>query len=270
MVVETCVRSNDPQTPSAVTNDVLRSLLDLVDSPAIATDKDGRVLWMNRAARDLAANDSRDASEVLGLDGPFEDGRFEDDALYCRTAAPAECFIARRELLGDIDAVVLTAAPSATVVQLPRANAGVGASTPWGRERGIDPNSGLLDRASIEQMLETEVARSRRYTNPLSVVVLSVTPTAGEGDDLAALARILAEETRWADSTGRWAHDVAVLVLPETGEEAVRAFAGKLGRRLRSEAGMAMRCRLGLATWHRGDDRAALIRRAFADLDRAT
>lgn len=144
-----------------------------------------------------------------------------------------------------------------------------------GRSSNIDPESGLQDRAAISQVLHSEVARCRRYNNPLSVIMIVLRQASGAGLDdpqslcaPAVLGQMLAEQTRWADATGRWSDAQFLLVLPETNLMAaeylcdkIRASTAKLEQR-----GIEIELRLSAGQWQQGDDARALIARAEAGL----
>jgi len=88
-----------------------------------------------------------------------------------------------------------------------------------------DPLTGLLNRRVMETALKREIARSKRYNMPLSVVFLdldyfkNVNDTYGHevGDKLLIhLARNLMEKSRETDIVARFAGDEFVIILPET------------------------------------------------------
>jgi GGDEF domain-containing protein len=132
------------------------------------------------------------------------------------------------------------------------------------RNPGIDPGTGLLDRASIAQVLEGEVTRSRRYENPLSIVVVRLDPKRA----VSAAARWLRQEIRWADNLGRLDVAELLLVLPETGAQAASALVRKLELGAARELGPG-RVSFTVSQWQRGDDSSFLLRRARAAVSRA-
>ena len=178
-----------------------------------------------------------------------------------------------------VNLVILSAVPrtSAEIVALND----VRASCPPGRNRlppRVDPSSGLLDRATIVRALETEVSRSRRYSNPLSIVVARLNPVQNEsvpiaenpaGDEsnaLISMGQIIQEETRWADRIGRCDAGQLMLVLPETDARSAAVLVAKFKPRV--EAALHRQgVHFGHAEWRRGDDSTLLQRRAFAALD---
>jgi diguanylate cyclase (GGDEF)-like protein len=142
-----------------------------------------------------------------------------------------------------------------------------------------DELTGLPNRRAITQALDLHVSRSRRYQNPLSVVLVSVdlrtlASVRPLSTDPAALAvsRYLRDRLRWVDQIGRWADDEFLLVLPETAVEDARGLIDKIRN---EQASMQLpkpyddlhpRLAFGLACWNKGDDMRTLLRRAQQDL----
>jgi diguanylate cyclase (GGDEF)-like protein len=137
-----------------------------------------------------------------------------------------------------------------------------------------DEETGLLNRRGLASQLETQVSRSRRYGNVLSVMAMRLRPV-GPADDqpglpfLVSTARLLRDQTRWPDIIARWADNEFVLVLPETSEGSARLLAEKLRKRF-DEAPPggpgACECEFGIAEWQKGDSSQALLERAMQAL----
>lgn len=236
--------------------------------------------------------------QALPLSGPTHEDMFVDGARYLTTGRrDRQTYCASVANIGGDDSpvavVILTpverrpAASDSNVLALRPTRGPVSK----GGERGIDPGSGLLDRSTISQMLEVEVSRSRRYANPLSVIVAQVDvrrrdneppdesppeslgdapndpPDDPPDDPIVVLARIFQEQTRWADNIGRWDGATLFMLLPETNSEAVEALSLKLSQQVAS-VGKGVQVQFGAASWQRGDDSALLTRRAFEALER--
>lgn len=138
-----------------------------------------------------------------------------------------------------------------------------------------DAITGLPNRQALLQALEPLVSRSRRYSNPLSIIRLRIGNTAsldqqhGAGSTdaaLVAISHLLRDQTRWADLIGRYSDDEFLLILPETSAENAQTLAEKLLLRLKellvvNEQGKSfpITSRLGLAAWKKGDDSALLL-----------
>ena len=137
----------------------------------------------------------------------------------------------------------------------------------------VDPTTGLRDQDGVIQILRSEVSRSRRYGNPLSVVVARILPQPQSGQVLHHRSKILTEAaglfkngTRWADSVGRCDEWEFLLVLPETTAASAAQLARKIEYNLESSdeetAPLRFDIRFGVAEWHRGDDETTMLSRA--------
>lgn len=145
--------------------------------------------------------------------------------------------------------------------------------------RLTDELTGLPNRRAISQALDLHVSRSRRYQNPLSLVLVyvdthshpSVQPLSTD-PLLLGVARFLRDRLRWVDQIARWEDNVFLLVLPETTEADARALLEKLTHDAdrmplpQTHAELHPRLGFGLACWHKGDDTRTLLRKALQDL----
>lgn len=143
----------------------------------------------------------------------------------------------------------------------------------------VDPKTGLYTPRALMQNLEPLVSRSRRYSNPLSIVVMSVAGLAeydhlpqgpGAQQVLLAVGHLLKDQLRWADIISRSSNHEFVMVLPETSTEATQKLIDKIRSRLGSlavpegqEKGYAIDARFGVASWQKGDDAQQLLQRAY-------
>lgn len=139
-----------------------------------------------------------------------------------------------------------------------------------------DNVTGLMNQPLLMLALEPQVSRSRRYQNPISVMVMGLGPTSDgrtlEGDHLAQIAQFLKGQLRWADLIGRSEEGDFILVLPETKLDAAQQIAQKLANVLpTSLADLPVFTPLfGLAEWQKTDNATSLVRRAQQDLERQT
>jgi hypothetical protein len=127
-------------------------------------------------------------------------------------------------------------------------------------------DSGMLEESAIESVLQAEVSRSRRYHNPLSVVLVLVI-----SGSLREVGKLLRDQVRWADLIGRRESGELLLMLPETDAIAAAQLVRKLQAVLASDVvnggepdGPSLQ--FGVAEWRRGDNTSLLLERARGDL----
>jgi diguanylate cyclase (GGDEF)-like protein len=136
-----------------------------------------------------------------------------------------------------------------------------------------DGLTGCMTRRSFYERLQHELARSRRYGKPFTVVVadldnLKLLNDRGgheAGDEaLRVVAAALQAEARGTDLVGRLGGDEFGMLLPETEETGAAVVAGRLLAAIRGSGGsVPTTASLGVATWTGPGDRAdALMRRA--------
>ena len=146
-----------------------------------------------------------------------------------------------------------------------------------------DVATGMPNRRALIQCLESQVSRSRRYANALSILVLRLENQAelveryglvSSKPLLIALRNMLNDQFRWADIIGRLDSNNFLLILPETSLEATRELAKMLCKRLTdlkltpAQVGQCgLRYAIGISEWQKGDDADHLLRRAQQELD---
>lgn len=141
---------------------------------------------------------------------------------------------------------------------------------------GIDPVTGLYERAALEQHLGKEVARARRQNTALSLATVHVE----EFSQLAAqygksavdaalkeLARRLKKASRGSDIAARLSDDDFLLLLPECGVNEVKQVLNRLGSVEVSSSGQKtlLNFTTGWVDYQPGELPANLLKRA-ADL----
>lgn len=137
----------------------------------------------------------------------------------------------------------------------------------------IDKLTQIYNRRKLEEIVETEIERSKRYNSPLSLIMLDlddfkhVNDTYGHqvGDNvLKELANILKNNIRLSDTAGRWGGEEFMIVVPETAANNARELAEKI-RNLISSSSFAGSCiitiSLGLAQLQMGDDFDSFLKR---------
>lgn len=109
----------------------------------------------------------------------------------------------------------------------------------------IDSLTGLFNRRAFENKMNEEFERSKRYHNPLSVLLLdidnfkTINDTYGHHGGDAALVRIsetFRERTRQSDFPSRYGGEEFVLILPETDQESALQVASKIHDSIRASS----------------------------------
>jgi diguanylate cyclase (GGDEF)-like protein len=109
----------------------------------------------------------------------------------------------------------------------------------------VDSLTGLFNRRAFEKKIHEEFERSKRYHNPLSLLILdidnfkTINDTYGHHGGDAALVKIsetFREKTRQSDFPSRYGGEEFVLVLPETDQENALQVATKIHDAIRTSA----------------------------------
>jgi len=143
-----------------------------------------------------------------------------------------------------------------------------------------DSVTGMLNHHSMFQTLSAEVSRSRRYNNPLSVVLMSI-KYQSDSDILSQeglaqekqeqirlmISQLLRDQMRWADIVGHLKDFDFVLLLPETSYESAEILIKKLNDGLKNVAMDVMHIKYGLSQWQKGDDVKMFLDRAVDGLN---
>ena len=144
-----------------------------------------------------------------------------------------------------------------------------------------DKLTGLYNRRKLDELLDDELVRARRYKVDVSIIMLDidhfkrVNDTYGHavGDDvLIALARLLRENTRDADALGRLGGEEFVVVCRHSDAGACMMMAGHLRESIAAHHFPAVgqvTASLGIASCRADDTAATLLARADAALYRA-
>jgi two-component system cell cycle response regulator len=140
-----------------------------------------------------------------------------------------------------------------------------------------DALTGLLNRYGLQRALQRELSEARRYTRPLSCLLLdidyfkSVNDTHGHAAGDAALvqaARVLTESVRGSDVVCRYGGEEFLVLAPETDARGARALAEKMrlavSARLFGDGGRAFTLTLsaGVAELRPGESGNDMIARA--------
>jgi two-component system, cell cycle response regulator len=145
------------------------------------------------------------------------------------------------------------------------------------KDANTDSLTGLMNRASLDKILEEEIQRSHRYSYPMSAILIDidhfkeVNDTYGHqvGDViLKEFSKILSANIREVDMIGRWGGEEFVIICPHTDEEGVRVIAEHLRCRVEEYSFSIVgkkTASFGVAQY----DSSTLTENLFHQLDRA-
>lgn len=137
-----------------------------------------------------------------------------------------------------------------------------------------DKLTGLFNRSKIDAAIEREIARSQRFGQPFSLIMLDidhfklVNDTYGHqvGDKvLIAVSSVLSDNTRETDILGRWGGEEFIVICPHTDGVGILNLAE--GLRLKFEAYdfpvvEHKTASFGVTTYRNGDQPTEIVRRA--------
>jgi GGDEF domain-containing protein len=129
----------------------------------------------------------------------------------------------------------------------------------------LDAKSGILNRQAIVQELSSQVSRSRRYGNDLTLVQIRFGPVGASEPSQAwqdtarqRIAECLKEALRWADFVGALSATEILVILPECGIEAAYGVIRKVQTALADnptlEGDDKIIAAFAATTWDIGDD----------------
>ncbi|HFC54381.1 MAG TPA: sensor domain-containing diguanylate cyclase [Gammaproteobacteria bacterium] len=141
-----------------------------------------------------------------------------------------------------------------------------------------DPETGLFNRRGLLSRLEPQVSRCRRYNTRMSVVMIRLLRDQGkqplEKGDLPAVARLIKDQARWADTLARMSEDELLMVLPETSSQGACELAERLVQQIQklSATGLdenALGGAFGVTAWRTGDDTNTMLTRVTDAMEKA-
>ena len=137
----------------------------------------------------------------------------------------------------------------------------------------VEEKTGLYTRHGILKKLSVHVSRSRRYFNPLSIIMLRVIPDSELHHENInhAIAGILRDKLRWVDDVGHWNMSDFLLILPETDEESANKLARKIKFQLNRfklpDNQKKIPTSIAISSWRKGEDESNLLKRVIEQLN---
>ncbi|MET0009139.1 MAG: diguanylate cyclase [Candidatus Thiodiazotropha sp. 6PLUC9] len=140
-----------------------------------------------------------------------------------------------------------------------------------------DELTSMANRRATLQALDTQVTRSRRYGNLLTLSAVRLTHPGGAGSKLTdhsilVLAQYLRERLRWADVIGRFEDQLFLLLMPETSREDAESLLQQIVQECQEGALKDLGddplpiLEIGVAAWSKGDDPQRLITRTIESI----
>ena len=130
------------------------------------------------------------------------------------------------------------------------------------------PVTGLLTHRAMMLVLEPQVSRSRRYSNPLSIALLHLDiddRNHSPSEALRLTGRLLKDQLRWADMIGHDQQGNFMMILPETTGEAASSLAEKISQQVHDIPGIN-HSHVGITEWRKGDSTSSLMKRVGSAL----
>ncbi|NNF95583.1 MAG: diguanylate cyclase [Halobacteria archaeon] len=219
----------------------------IVEQEIDAVPRELQKLWAENATVHLSATDTDDEFWLLGTSQALNDG---SKMQFFVDATASKLLLQERDVLqSQLESVSLT-----------------------------DEDTGMPNQRALSQNLESQVSRSRRYQNPLTILIMQVDnldefiktqDTESVRPLLVAIRNMLNDQLRWADTIGRMTDNEFLLILPETHLEATEQMIELINQRLGDlyiegfeNSGFKVHARFGAAEWHKGDDVGLLMMRA--------
>lgn len=145
-----------------------------------------------------------------------------------------------------------------------------------------DPLTGLLNAKALHNAMDRQVSRSRRYGNPLAIMVIRIenfssnSGKVSEDQILKGMSFYLRDQLRWVDLVGRTGEKEFTLVLPETHAEDAQRLAQKIDENVQqlnildeNESIANIKVLAGMTEWRKGDDSRVILKRINKALDQA-
>jgi len=142
----------------------------------------------------------------------------------------------------------------------------------------VDEVTGMPNKVALFKSLESQISRSRRYNNLLSIVIMRVNNLDQLDETQAAhlmlpISQMLNDQVRWADIVGKLNESDFLFVLPETAADACKNLNDNLGERLTAvplpddlPENFNLSATFGYSEWQKGDDLTLLMQKARKQL----
>ncbi len=134
-----------------------------------------------------------------------------------------------------------------------------------------DDLTGLANLGAFTRTLESHITRSRRYQNPLSLVIIELLDPVAPDDTLPDelilfTSHYLRDRLRWVDLIARWEQNQFIIALPETRLADCKELVSKIRQGFmeiplpEAHKDRLLTLHFGLAEWEKGFDSRRLIK----------
>lgn len=263
-----------------------QQLLEACPIGLLLIDKDDKIRWINSAMRNWLGTRADNIVEQDIDAAPWELQKlWEEDTTVHLSATDSDdelWLLGSSQVLGDGNRVQFFIDATTTKLLLQEREA---LQSELESVSLTDKDTGMPNQRALLQGLESQVSRSRRYQNPLTILIMQVdnldefiklTDSESARPLLIALRNMLNDQLRWADTIGRMDESEFLLILPETHLDATGPMIELIHERLNDlyiegfdSSEFKTRARFGAAEWHKGDDVSLLMARARQELDSA-
>jgi len=143
-----------------------------------------------------------------------------------------------------------------------------------------DSITGMLNHNSMYHTVSLEVSRSRRYNNPLSLILMNINYSSCVDNSNSfsdekieqirvMISQLLKDQIRWADIIGHLEHSDFALLLPETNHQSAQILINKLNKNIQNISLNSDYISYGISQWKKGDDVNLFIERAINNVENA-
>ncbi len=253
---------------------IQKSLLNGVDIGVLITNEEDTIVWANDAFCQIldvsyGSIDRTSAISLLDLD-PFghnssqfrvKTKRADDEDIWLT------CFQISESTQDDMKVFIRYFIDISDLQRRQKMRLAVSSGFEASR---MDPETGVLNRRTIIQELNTEISRSRRYENPLSAILIQYSTSSALSVENVetkeqAIANAINSELRWVDIIGSLSKGCFLIVLPESSESGAEQAWNKISTALQPFIN-EKQYQVSYSDWQKDNNADEFIARLQSDL----